>query len=241
MANNILLSVIIELAIPLLIIISIIALLIIRKKSPKLWFVLKVKLFRQKQVATNAVKNEEENAKKHKYNTFQEFLQDCPKYQIDDSYIGKIIRNIYVSAGAKFQQFVWIDLNDPSDETAWIRKKGESLIHDGGTYVMPTKSEKKIQYFFKNDMRPIFDQANDIDWKNPDAVAEVVTGLCNTANMNAMRQSATGGDMTKYILITIAASALTVILLLGFMYQYDKANGQTVEMLKLIINQTQQP
>lgn len=76
---------------------------------------------------------------------------------------------------------------------------------------------------------------------NPDAVAEVVTAISNSNNMKAMRNNASGQDNLKYTLIILIASVLINILFLAFMYQYDTANGQTVEMLKLIVNQTVQP
>jgi hypothetical protein len=221
--------------------ITILLFIIVLWKSPRIRFILRSKIKypgRKSGYVKTILKDELDSSKAgQKYATMEDFLKDCPKYQIDTDFLGNIIRNLLISTGAKFQQFVWVDRNAPSDETAWIRREGETLLHDKGTYVLASKSDKKIQYYFKNDMRPIIDQSDEIDWRNPDAVADVVTGITNSKSMAGLNPHE---DKGIWNIITLCLVFLALIGIVALYYHGTQQDKQLVAIWDLV-NSTRKP
>lgn len=207
------------------------------KTLSKIWFIIKVKVFRSK-ISEKKVKVEKEKSKEYKYETFDDFLRDCPEYQIDDSFLGRIIRNIYASFGAKYRSFVFIDPKSPEDRIAWLRVEGESVLHEKGTYALAAETVKKINYYKLNDFRPLIDLANDPDWRDAEAVADTVTGLVNTANMNALDKATNGDQNPKYTIIIMGAVILTLITVIVMIYYQDKNFKESIELLSKIVQYT---
>jgi hypothetical protein len=173
-----------------------------------------------------------------KYESFQEFLKDCPEYQLKSGSIDTTIRNIFRSFGVRYQQYVFIDPSAVTDKTAWLRREGDTLIHEKGTYCPAWESEKEIQYFDIHDMRPLIDKTKDMDWKNQDAVADVVTAITNARSMLGL----SGDNSSKLILIVVVLSAIAIILSGAGMYMQIQNQKETVAVLKQIytvVNQTQ--
>lgn len=212
------------------------SILIVRWKFPRLWFIFQVKILRRKGLSKKAVKKELEDSKKYKYEKFEDFLRDCPKYQIDDSILGNIIRNIWKSAGAEFQQHVWIRKNDMNDKTAWLRREEKFLIHEGGTYFMPWKWMKSVFYHVEGDSRPLLDLTEEMDWENGDMCADVVTAVTNSKNMAGLNGEEK--PVSIYIWIMIALAAGAIILQLFQISMGGKTDEQTYTLLKMLANQS---
>lgn len=205
----------------------------------KLWFILRSKILRnpfaKKTLADKAVTEEYKNSKKHRYATFEEFLRDCPEYQIDGSFLGSIVRSIRESAGAKFQQWVFIDEGSPIDTTCWIRREKDLLIHEKGTYFMPWVSGKKIEYRDIHDSRPLIDRTHEMDWTNPDMCADVVTAVTNSRNMNDLRGMI--DPRQNYLLYVLIISVIVLGLTAFSWYTNSTANQHSIEILNRIADQ----
>lgn len=203
----------------------------------KLCFILRAKYiklpFRKSPMVMKIIKKEETDSAKRKYETFDAFLKDCPKYQITSGSLDVIIRNIYRSVGVKFQQYVFIDKSNSIDKTAWLRREGHVVLHEGGTYALPWDSEKEIVYFDINEFRPLIDKTKEMDWRNPDMCADVITGLVNENTMKGYREPVK--DANNYVL---GLCALIVILIVVDIYTGDTSNKNTMNILTQIMDQT---
>jgi hypothetical protein len=221
--------------------------ILIKKLNPslvdKIKFILKYKYFKIPLKANREVrkiiKNELICAREGtKYESFQEFLKDCPEYQLKTGSIDTTIRNIFRSFGVVYQQYVFIDPSSVKDKTAWLRRDGDTLIHEKGTYCPAWESEKEIQYFDIHDMRPLIDKTKDMDWKNQDAVADVVTAITNARSMLGL----SGDNSSKLILIVVVLSAIAIIIAGAGIYMQIENQKQSVLVLEKIynvVNQTQ--
>lgn len=176
------------------------------------------------------VKQEELKAiEGHKYKDFKEFLKNAPKYTIDETQTGKLLRLMMESVGAEFQQYVFIDKSSPVDKTAWLRRDGNILLHSNGTYLLPWDSQKEIIYFDIQDMRPLIDRTKDMNWFNPDACADIVTAITNAHTMEGMQ----GNDgLAKLIYIIIAAIVINILLSIVGIY----AATETADSVKTAID-----
>jgi hypothetical protein len=215
--------------------------MIVLWKSPRIRFILRSKIKypgRKSGYVKTILKDELDLSKAgQKYATMEEFLKDCPKYQIDTDFLSTMIRNILKASGANFQQFVFIDRNAPKDETCWIRRDGETLLHSKGTYALASKSDKNIQYYFKNDMRPIIDQSDEIEWRNPDAVAEVVTAITNSKSMAGLNPHE---DKGIWNIITLCLVFLALIGIVALYYHGTQQDKQLSAIWDLV-NSTRKP
>lgn len=205
----------------------------------KYFFLLKYylsKIYLCKNPGIKEAKKEFESSKEKTYKSFEEFLQDCPIYFVKDTFINRTIRNIYKSAGVKYQQYVFIDKASPTDKTAFLRKpENGKLINGKGTYFTPWKSEKNIIYFDIIDGRPLVDMTDEMDWQNGDMCAEVITAVTNANNMAAMRGD---GKTAQYIFYVLILCVIAVLLLGVMIYTSDQNTKHTLELLNKIVEQT---
>jgi hypothetical protein len=177
-----------------------------------------------------AAEKELEASKAYKYDTFENFLRDCPKYQIkEDSPVRKFMKMLNI----EFQQVVFIDQSSSSDKTAWIRDEGAILVHEKGTYLKPWESQKNVLYFDIQDMRPLIDKTKDMDWYNPDACADVVTSITNSKTLENMN----GDNNQKYIIILLVLVAISIIISAAGIYQGIETQKTVVKSFEML-NQT---
>ena len=233
-----------QIPLPVLILLAIvgfiICLLVIKLFYPKLfsqlWFIARgrwIKIpFRKSRMVKQVVKAELENSKKgSRYTDFKEFLKDCPEYQIESGTIASMIRNLMRGAGARYQQYVFIDKSAPKDKTAYLRREGDLVLHEKGTYCLPWDSEKEIIYFDIHDMRPLIDKTKEMEWENPDMCADVVTSITNAHGMGNMG----GGDgNSKYVLIGLVLTVVVLILVGAVLYQNIEAQKTTLAAINAI-------
>jgi hypothetical protein len=177
-----------------------------------------------------AADKELESSNAYKYDTFENFLRDCPKYQLkDDSLVRKFMKMLNI----EFQQVVFIDQSSSSDKTAWVRDEGAILVHEKGTYLKPWESQKKVLYFDIQDMRPLIDKTKDMDWYNPDACADVVTSITNSKTLENMN----GDNNQKYIIILLVLVAISIIISAAGIYQGIETQKTVVKSFEML-NQT---
>jgi aminopeptidase C len=176
-----------------------------------------------------AAEKELESSKAYKYDTFENFLRDCPKYQLkEDSIVRKFMKMLNI----EFQQVVFIDQSSSSDKTAWVRDEGAILVHEKGTYLKPWESQKKVLYFDIQDMRPLIDKTKDMDWYNPDACADVVTSITNSKTLENMN----GDNNQKYILILLVLVAISIIISAAGIYQGIETQKTVVTAFNVLNN-----
>lgn len=187
---------------------------------------------RNKKVVDEELKLSKEGIR---YGEFKDFLKDCPEYQIKSGWIATQIRNIFRSFGAEYQQYVFIDNSSSIDKTCFLRKDGDIVLHNKGTYTLPWKSEKKIIYFDIHDMRPLIDHTNEMDWKNPDAVADVVTAITNSKSMAGMN----GKEGMNFTLILCVLVVITLLLIGATLYTEMDDHKKVVAMIRVLNNSIQ--
>lgn len=165
------------------------------------------------------------------YESFEDFLMACPEYQIRDTPQDALKRRIMASFGTRFQQIVFIDKSAPTDHTVWLRREGLHFIHNAGTYIYPFKSEKSIIYYDIIDMRPLIDLTDEINWKDEDSCAEVVTALTNTKQMDTMRGNE---EIPQYILVLggiIVAVGIVVLITWAVGFDQGKSTLEAIQAL----------
>jgi len=166
---------------------------------------------------------------------FQAFLRDLPKYCIEDGFIAKQIRGLMKMAGAEYRQVVLVDKADISDKKVWVRKAGQVFIHSKGTYFIPWESVKDVVYYDIIDGRPLIDCTEEMDWRNPEMCAEVITAVTNT---NAMKNL--GEDSLKQI-STYLMYVIVLLVIVGILTGYGIYNQgeNTKATLNLLTNISQ--
>lgn len=204
----------------------------------KLWFIIRSKLPGGRKYIIDKINEEAEKAKSKTYESFEDFLQDCPEYQVKSDFMTDMIRKIYSGLGMDFQQYVFIDKGDPVDKTAWLRREKHKVIHEKGTYFLPWNSEKKIIYFDIQDSRPLIDLTEEMDWRNGDMCADVVTAVTNNNNMRDLRGEQESGKLNMYILGLGALIVISIIVSYSISKQIDANQQAVLEQLKIIANQT---
>ena len=166
------------------------------------------------------------------FKTLEAFMMHLPEYCIKDDIASRLLRHTLETVGAEFQQRVFVDTTGGADKTCWLRKKGNTFIHEKGFYFDPIYYTKPIVYHFKDDSRPIVDKANDAGWQNSDMCSRYIFSAVNTADINARK-----GDRNN--LLMIAGAIILAILIVGFVSyngtQQEKAHYETLYNL---INQT---
>ena len=229
----------------ILIILAIMGLLflIVLWRSPGLRFIIRSKIHlpgrRSNYVKT--ILKDELNASKsgQKYDTLTDFLRDCPAYCVNNDFLGKKIRDILRTAGINYQQYVFIRKNATKDKTVFIRRDEEDriLIHAKGTYALPADYTKDVIYFDIEDMRPLIDMTDEAEWKNPDAVADVVTAITNSKTMAGL---AGKGDMNILFWVLLGLTVLALMGIIALYYQSTQQDKMITEVWNLV-NATRRP
>ncbi len=86
--------------------------------------------------------------------SFMRFIQDMPIFEVEESFVSRLIRSTLEKGGARFQQVILHDNSDVDDVYVWVQKDGNYFIHDKGVYLFPWKNQKTIQHWDIQDMRP---------------------------------------------------------------------------------------
>ena len=167
-----------------------------------------------------------------RYEDFKDFLKDCPKYQVESGYVASQIRNIFRSFGATYQQFVFIDKSASKDKAVFLRRDGDIVLHDEGTYCLPWDTEKDIIYFDVHDMRPLIDKTNEMDWQNPDTCADVITSITNSKSMAGMNGQGSG----QVIIVLCVLIAITLILVGVTLYTEMDNHKKVIAMIQTLNN-----
>jgi len=165
---------------------------------------------------------------------FMEFIQDLPIYQIDDDIFSSIIRSTLGKGGANYQQVVLHDSSSVDDVMIWVRKEGNSFIHNKGVYLFPWEFQKTVLHWDIQDCRPMEDKSPQAQWESPKMNARYFWGMLNSVAMNKEQPK----DYDTKMMIVIALSGLAVLISVYIAYNFDKANDQQLALLRTIAENT---
>ena len=160
---------------------------------------------------------------------FQAFLMDLPKYQIEDNFVASHLRSLMKSAGVEYKQIVLVNKADIHDTCLFARKSGQYFIHGKGTYFNPWECVKYIFYWDIIDSRPLIDMTDEMDWRNPEMCAEVVTAVTNTKTM--LGQEKRLDELQKTMTYVLYCLGLVAILALVSIYYQNDATNKIIAIL----------
>ena len=161
---------------------------------------------------------------------FKRFLRDLPVYCIEDSLISNMVRGLMKAVGVRYVQEVFIDKSEPEDKYCWVRKDGMLFVHDKGTYASPWKSVKNVDYRDIADFRPLIDMTEDMDWRNPEMCADVVTAITNTRSMKDIRTDKLA-ELTAYVKYALGG---LVVLAIGLIIIYSRQDDSFKQVFRML-------
>lgn len=162
---------------------------------------------------------------------FMEFIQDLPKYCIDDSIFSRMVRGALSAGGANFQQVVMHDASSISDPTVWIRKEQNYFLYNGGIYLYPWDYQKDVLHWDIQDCRPVYDRSPQVQWESPRMNSKYFYAIVNSVAMN---KDGTGIESKMNILL-ILLGLLVIMELIGLYMGYS--NQQAT--MKLMVNMSE--
>lgn len=192
-----------------------------------------------KRYASKKILEREERASSEgvEFKTLETFMMHLPAYCIKDDVMSHYTRKALESVGAEYQQRVFVDSEGGDDKTFWMRKKGNTFIHEKGFYFDPRFYSKKIVYHFKGDSRPIVDMANDKAWINPDMCSRFIYSAVNTEDMKPKIDK-------NFLMIIAGVLALGVLIAIVVSYtamNQEQQHYDTVYNYLKVINQSARP
>jgi len=162
---------------------------------------------------------------------FMEFIQDLPKYCIDDSIFSRMVRGALSAGGANFQQVVLHDASSISDPTVWIRKEQNYFLFNGGIYLYPWDYQKDVLHWDIQDCRPVYDRSPQVKWESSRMNSKYFYAIVNSVAMNKEGQNIE----SKMNTLLIVLGVLVVLSIIGLYMDYS---NQTATM-KLLTNMTE--